>query len=110
MTGTIFFLIRKDRLVKESQLHLEEEKSNSQRLQDQVNSMTSKMKSVKRDKEDAENEVDNLRSKLRQAKSALDDAEDQIAMLQSQLAKSRSSASGARSLAGGRKKVRAISR
>ena len=95
---------RKDRLFKESQLQLEEEKGNSQRMQDQVNSLTSKMKSVKRDKEDAESEVDSLRSKLRQAKAALDDSEDQVAMLQSQLAKSRGSGGGARALTG-RKKV-----
>ena len=71
-------------------MQLEEERSSGQRLQDQVNSLNSKLRSVKRDKEDAENEVDTIRSKLRQAKSALDDSEEQVALLQSQLAKSRS--------------------
>ena len=67
--------------------------------------MTSKVKSVKWDKEDAESEVDSLHSKLHQAKG---DAKDQIAMLLSQLAKSCGSVSGAQSLVGGRKKVRGI--
>ena len=88
---------------------MEEEKGNSQRMQDQVNSLTSKMKSVKRDKEEAEGEVDNLRSKLRQAKAALDDSEDQVAMLQAQLSKARSSVGSARSVtSSARKKASTI--
>ena len=68
---------------------MEEEKSNAQRLQDQINSLNTKIRNLKRDKEEAESESEGLQRRLRQAKSALEDAEDQISTLQSQVAKSR---------------------
>ena len=76
---------------------LEEEKGTSQRLQDQINSANTKMRGLRRDKEDVEGELETLKSKMRQLRSALDDAEETNSTLQAQMAKMRSAA---------RKKVR----
>ncbi len=71
---------------------LEEEKGTSARLQDQINSLNSKMRSVRRDKEDAEGEVEAAKAKSRKIQSALDDAEETVTTLQTQLTKARTSA------------------
>ena len=84
--------IRSERRFKETQAQMEEEKSAAQRLQDQVNSLNTKIRNLKRDKEDSESEVEGLQRKLRQAKSSLDDAEEQISTLQTQLNKTRAGA------------------
>ncbi len=83
---------RSDRKAKELLAQVDEEKGNSQRLQDQINSLNIKIRNLKRDKEEVENETETYQRKLRQAKSSLDDAEEQISTLQSQLTKSRSTA------------------
>lgn len=81
-----------DRRAKETQALLEEEKANSGRLQDQVNSLTSKIRALKRDKEDAEGEVEAMRSKMRQLRSSLEDAEENSSTLQAQITRMRSAA------------------
>ena len=68
---------------------LDEERSNCQRLQEQVNALNTKMRNLRRDKEDAEGEVESMRSKLRQMRSALDDAEESSSSLQAQMVKLR---------------------
>ena len=80
---------RSDRKAKELVSQMDEEKSNSQRLQDQINSLNTKIRNLKRDKEEAETETETYQRKLRQTKSSLDDAEEQISSLQSQMAKNR---------------------
>ncbi len=82
-------MYRSDRKAKEIIVQMEEEKSNSQRLQDQLNSLNTKIRNLKRDKEEAETETETYQRKLRTTKSNLDDAEEQISTLQSQLAKNR---------------------
>ncbi len=71
---------------------LEEEKSNSQRLQEQVNQLSGKMRSLRREKEDAEGETDGTLKKLKQAKAAIEDGEDTIGMLNAQISKLRAAA------------------
>ena len=80
---------RSDRRAKELVAQMDEEKGNSQRLQDQINSLNTKIRNLKRDKEEVESEVETYQRKLRQTKSSLDDAEEQISTLQTQLTKAR---------------------
>lgn len=80
---------RNDRKVKESQMLLEEEKSSAQRLQDQVNQLNTKIRNLRREKEDAESEVETEKKKLRQIRSQLDEAEDTNTTLQAQMNKLR---------------------
>ena len=68
---------------------MEEEKSNSQRLQEQLNQLNTKMRSVRRDKEDAESEVESMRSKVRQLRSQVEEAEENASSLQAQITKLR---------------------
>ena len=70
---------------------MEEEKSNAQHLQEQVNSLNSKIRTYKREKEDNESEIEGLQHKLRQAKAALDEAEQDNSTLTAQLSKLRGS-------------------
>ena len=83
---------RNDRRYKEVVSQMEEEKSNAQRLQDQVNSLNTKIRNLRRDKEEAENETEGLQRKLRQAKSALEDAEEESSTLKAQISKLRGGA------------------
>ena len=83
-------ILRNDRRAKDTQAQLDEERSNSQRLQAQVDQLNSKMKSVRRDKEEVEGEVETLQKKLRQAKAQLEEAEDTNSTLQAQMSKLRS--------------------
>ena len=76
--------------MKETQTQLDEERSNSQRLQAQVDQLNSKMKSVRRDKEEAEGEVETLQKKLRQLRLQLEESEDSNSALQAQMSKMRS--------------------
>lgn len=71
---------------------LEEEKSNSQRTQEQLNQLSGKMRSLRREKEDAEGEAESLQKKLKQSKAQTEDAEDTNAMLQAQISKMRAAA------------------
>lgn len=71
---------------------LDEEKSNSQRLQEQVNQLSGKMRTLRREKEDAEGESEGNLKKLKQAKAAIEDGEDTISMLQAQISKLRAAA------------------
>lgn len=71
---------------------LEEEKSNSQRLQEQLNQLSGKMRGLRREKEDAEGEAESFQKKLKQAKAQTEDAEDTNAMLQAQISKMRAAA------------------
>lgn len=87
---SFFFITRSDRRYKEAQALMEEEKSNAQRLQDQVNSLNGKIRNVKRDKEECESEVETLQRKLRTLKSSLDEAEQENSNLSAQLSKLRS--------------------
>ena len=82
-------LLRSDRRSKEVTMLLEEEKSNGQRLQEQLNSLNTKLRSVRRDKEDAETEAETLKTKLRQMRSTLDDAEESNTTMQAQMSKLR---------------------
>lgn len=81
-----------DRRGKEIQLLLDEEKSNSQRLQEQVNTINTKMRALRRDKEEVEGELERLQSKNRQLRSALDEAEESASSLQAQVSKLRAAA------------------
>ena len=85
----VVFITRSDRRYKEVQALMEEEKSNAQRLQDQVNSLNGKIRNVKRDKEECESEVETLQRKLRTMKSSLEEAEQENSNLSSQLSKLR---------------------
>lgn len=88
--------LRNDRRYKEVVSQVEEEKTNAQRLQDQVNSLNTKIRNLRRDKEETESEVETVQRKLRQAKSSLDDAEQENSTLTAQLSKVRSGAAGGR--------------
>lgn len=90
------FLLRSDRRYKEAVSQVEEEKANAQRLQDQVNSLNTKVRNLRRDKEDAESEVESIQKKLRQAKSQLEEAEEESSSLKAQVSKLRSGAGAAR--------------
>ena len=57
-----------------------------------MNQLNGKVKSLRRDKEDAEGEAEGLQKKLKQAKMQIEDAEETSAMLQAQIAKMRSAA------------------
>ena len=81
---------RNDRRAKDTQAQLDEERSNSQRLQTQVDQLNSKIKSVRRDKEEAEGEVETMQKKLRQLRAQLEEAEDDKSTMQAQMAKMRS--------------------
>ena len=81
---------RNDRKAKETQAQLDEERSNSQRLQTQVDQLNSKMKSVRRDKEEAEGEVETMQKKLRQLRQQLEESEENNSTLQAQMSKLRS--------------------
>lgn len=81
-----------DRRVKEVTMLLEEEKTTSQRLQDQLNTANTKMRTLRRDKEDAEGEAETLKTKLRQMRSALDEAEENSSTLEAQLTRLRTAA------------------
>lgn len=81
---------RNDRRAKDTQAQLDEERSNSQRLQTQVDQLNSKLKSVRRDKEEAEGEVETMQKKLRQLRAQLEEAEDDKSTLQAQMTKMRS--------------------
>lgn len=83
---------RVDRRAKELTMLLEEEKSTSQRLQDQLNSTNTKMRTLRRDKEDAEGEVETMKTKVRQMRSALDEAEENSSNLEAQLTRMRAAA------------------
>ena len=89
---SLSFYCRNDRRYKEVVSQMEEEKSNAQRLQDQVNSLNTKIRNLRRDKEEAENETEGLQRKLRQAKSALEDAEEESSTLKAQISKLRGGA------------------
>ena len=90
--GFVCAPFRNDRKVKETQMLLEEEKSSAQRLQDQVNQLNTKLRNVRREKEDAEGEAEGLQKKLRQARSQLEEAEDNYTTLQAQINKLRAAA------------------
>ena len=81
---------RIDRKAKETQVQLDEERSNSQRLQAQVDQLNSKMKSVRRDKEEAEGEVETLQKRLRQLRVQLEESDETNSALQTQISKMRS--------------------
>lgn len=83
---------RSDSKSKEFLRQLDDERSNGQRLQDQVNQLSSKIKSLRREKEDAESEAESLMKKLKQAKAMADDAEETSNMLQAQITKLRAAA------------------
>ena len=55
----------------------------------QVNSLNSKVRALKREKEETEGEVDTLRSRQRQLRAQLEDAEETVSTLQSQVSKLR---------------------
>ena len=57
---------------------------------EQVNSLNTKMRALKRDKEEAEGELETSRSRLRQLRAQLEEAEDSASTLQSQINKLRS--------------------
>ena len=61
-------------------------------MQDQLNQLNGKVKSLRRDKEDAESEAEGLQKKLKQAKMQIEDAEETSSMLQAQITKMRSAA------------------
>lgn len=90
------FTSSSDRRAKEAQMLLDEEKANGARLQDQVNTLNTKMRSLRRDKEDAEGEVETAKAKVRKLQSALDEAEENNTTLQTQIAKMRTTARKAR--------------
>lgn len=71
---------------------LEEEKGTSQRLQDQLNSANTKMRTLRRDKEDAEGEVETMKTKVRQLRSSLDEAEENSSNLEAQITRLRAAA------------------
>lgn len=83
---------RSDTKSKDLLRQLEEEKGNSQRLQDQLNQLNGRVRSLRRDKEDAEGEAESLQKKLKQAKAAAEDAEETSSMLQAQINKLRAAA------------------
>jgi len=83
---------RSDNKSKEITRQLDDERSNGQRLQDQVNQLSAKIKSLRREKEDAESEAETLMKKLKQAKAMADDAEETSNMLQAQITKLRAAA------------------
>ena len=62
----------------------------------QVNSLNSKLRAVKRDKDDIEGEMETLKTRQRQLRSQIEEHEDTISSLESQISKMRSA---------GRKKV-----
>jgi chromosome segregation ATPase len=68
---------------------LDEEKSNCQRFQDQVNALNSKVRSLKRDKEEVEGELETSKSRMRMLKSQLEEAEETSSSLQTQIIKLR---------------------
>lgn len=90
MLNPLIQTFRNDRRAKDTQAQLDEERSNSQRLQTQVDQLNSKVKSVRRDKEEAEGEVETMQKKLRQLRSQLEEAEDDKTSLQGQITKMRS--------------------
>ena len=65
----------------------------------QVNAMNTKMRTLKRDKEETEGELETCKSRMRQLRSQLEDAEETASSLQTQMTKLRSAS---------RKKVRTI--
>ena len=91
MTALTHFY-RSENKSKELQKLIDEEKANSQRFQDQINQLSGKMRSLRRDKEDAESEAETLLKKLKQAKAQIEDAEDTNTMLQAQISKLRTAA------------------
>ncbi len=68
---------------------LEKEEGTSAQLQDQMNALNSKMRSVCRDKENAEGKAKAAIAKVHKLQSALDDAKETITTLRNQLAKIR---------------------
>ena len=85
-----------DRRAKETQMVLEEEKANSQRLQDQVNQLNTKMRNLRREKEDIEAEAEGMRSKVRSLRSQVEEAEENASNLQTQITKLRAASRKAR--------------
>ena len=55
----------------------------------QVNSLNSKVRALKRDKEEVEGELETSKSRLRQMRSQLEDAEESASTLQAQISKLR---------------------
>ena len=86
----------------------DEEKSNSSRLQDQINSLNSKNRTLKRNLDDTvskddvdgkgllcilqESDAEGLRARIRKLQAELSDAEENIATLNATITKMRSSA------------------
>lgn len=57
-----------------------------------MNQLSAKMKSLRREKEDAEGEAEMLTKKVKQAKAQAEEAEDTVTMLQAQISKLRAAA------------------
>ena len=55
-----------------------------------MNALNSKVRSLKRDKEEVEGEVETSKSRIRQLKSQLEEAEESASTLQTQITKLRS--------------------
>ena len=56
----------------------------------QVNSLNSKVRNLKRDKEETEGELETSKSRMRQLRAQLEDAEESASSLQTQITKLRS--------------------
>lgn len=77
-------------------MQLEEEKSTSQRLQDSVNQLNNKVRSLRREKDDAESETEGVMKKLKAARAQIEELEEGNSDLQTQINRLKSSARKAR--------------
>lgn len=73
-------------------MQLEEEKSTSQRLQENVNQLNNKIRSVRREKDEAEGEAEAAMKKMKALRSQIDELEESNADLQSQINRLKASA------------------
>ncbi len=77
-------------------MQLEEEKSTSQRLQDNVNQLNNKIRTLRREKDDAEGETEGVTKKLKAARAQIEELEEGNSDLQTQINRLKTSARKAR--------------
>ncbi len=87
---------RSDRKVKEITMQLEEEKASSQRFQDNVTQLNNKIRTLRREKDEAEGETEGVTKKLKAARSQIEELEEGNSDLQTQINRLKSSVRKAR--------------
>lgn len=77
-------------------MQLEEEKGTSQRFQDNVTQLNNKIRTLRREKDEAEGETEGVMKKLKAARSQIEELEEGNSDLQTQINRLKSSARKAR--------------